>query len=276
MKYNMTDITIRLDDKIELDTIVKESNEAFKSVSGVDSSFEKSSIQTHTGILNPTQPGEYTITINGQQLSIKVLDPSVSGIIDDFEDQNLTEYPYNQGDDWGIVSGGLTDDSNYHLKRTGTSSGQSGPQMFSVPGDGLERYPKKGDRIEYYFQDITGSQAEFRWSVPNSNEENPGGYELEHGNKNNNLTLAYRDDNYNSLESVSNNYNNNVVYRVEIDWTDPIEARIYDTSTGNQEVSLSHPEPTNATKDGGIGFSDNGPVKSGSCAFDMLSIKPIN
>lgn len=67
-----------------------------------------------------------------------------------------------------------------------------------------------------------------------------------------------------------------MVYRVEIDWTDPIEARVYDTSTESLEVSLSHPEPSDAVTDGGIGFSDNGPVSSGSCAFDMVSIGPIN
>lgn len=201
------------------------------------------------------------------------------GIVDDFEDSDLSEYPFNQGNDWSVVDGGLIDGSNHHIQRTGTSSGQSGPQIHSVPGDGLPRYPVKGNTIEYYFQDKTGSQAEFRFGILNSNEENPGGYELEHGNKNNNFTMIFRDGNGNSSKLFSNSltWNQNHTYRVEIEWGDTITATAFDhDGDGSKVVTDSTPEKTDLdahNKNGGISFSDNGPVNSNSCAFDNLSVR---
>lgn len=70
------DIKMSLEDTLELDTIIEESNRASDSLTYDSDNFELSEIQTHTNILNPKNPGEYTITVNGQNISVKVTDPS--------------------------------------------------------------------------------------------------------------------------------------------------------------------------------------------------------
>jgi hypothetical protein len=75
----MTDITISLDDILELDTIIEASGKASDPVKITDGTegtdFDLEDIQTHTSIFNPTNPGTYNIEVNGQKLTIKVLDP---------------------------------------------------------------------------------------------------------------------------------------------------------------------------------------------------------
>lgn len=49
----MPDITISLDDTLELDAIIKESSSIDNVVSYDSSKFDLNGIQTHTGIFNP-------------------------------------------------------------------------------------------------------------------------------------------------------------------------------------------------------------------------------
>lgn len=67
-----------LDDTLELDEIIQEwsRNNSNLNLNGDESSFDISGIQTKTSILNPKETGDYTITINGQELSVKVTSPS--------------------------------------------------------------------------------------------------------------------------------------------------------------------------------------------------------
>lgn len=95
----MADITMSLDDTLELDTVVEESVDALDPISNIDSTFNQKGIRTYTGILDPTEPGKYTINVNGQELSIKVRDPNnipsdgLSGysITDPNDNLNLTD-----------------------------------------------------------------------------------------------------------------------------------------------------------------------------------------
>lgn len=273
-------ITMNVDDTLELDYLVEQVSDDAIGVSSEPNNVSTSIdyISTKTGIFNPPDTGTYQLNINDQTIKIEVTDIP-NGIVDDFENSDLSEYPFNQGNDWSVVDGGLIDGSNHHIQRTGTSSGQSGPQIHSVPGDGLPRYPVKGNTIEYYFQDKTGSQAEFRFGTLNSNEESSGGYELEHGNKNNNFTMIFIDgnDNFSTLFSNSLTWNQNHTYRVEIEWGDTITATAFDhDGDGSEVVTDSTPDKTDLdahNKNGGISFSDNGPVNSNSCAFDNLSVR---
>jgi len=77
----MTDVTMSLDDTLELDTIIKESNKPIQPINSVKHDIDGSShknqlqgIQTNTVIFNPPKSGTYTIKINGQELNIKVTD----------------------------------------------------------------------------------------------------------------------------------------------------------------------------------------------------------
>lgn len=76
----MADITMSLNDTLELDTIIKESADATVPITVADGTegtdFDLDGIQTHTGIFNPTNSGTYNINIKGQELTVKVTKPS--------------------------------------------------------------------------------------------------------------------------------------------------------------------------------------------------------
>jgi hypothetical protein len=72
----MADITMRLDDTLELDTIIKESDLASDSVSFDSNKFNSTGIQTHTEIFSPQEAGTYSIEVSGQELTVKLTDPS--------------------------------------------------------------------------------------------------------------------------------------------------------------------------------------------------------
>jgi hypothetical protein len=76
MFYNMADITISLDDTLELDTIIKKSTSADNPVTYNSNEFNFTGIQTHTGIFDPKKSGTNNITINGQTLTVKVTEPT--------------------------------------------------------------------------------------------------------------------------------------------------------------------------------------------------------
>ena len=94
----MADITLSLDDTLELDEIIQEwsRTDSNLSLNGDESSFDISGLQTKTSILNPQEPGNYTITINGQDLSVKVRDPST---IPDSAVHQWTADTYDDGND---------------------------------------------------------------------------------------------------------------------------------------------------------------------------------
>jgi hypothetical protein len=94
----MPDITMSLNDTLEIDAIIQESNKPENIINITDGTegtdFDLDGIQTHTGIFNRKNSGTYNININGQELTVKVTDPSnvPDKIVDDFEDQDMSEY----------------------------------------------------------------------------------------------------------------------------------------------------------------------------------------
>ena len=96
----MADIIMSLDDTLELDTIIKESNIASDPIEDVKyngsstNEYDSDNIQTHTSIFKPRKSGTYDIFVNGQKLTIEVTDPNT---IPDpyihltFENSNLSD-----------------------------------------------------------------------------------------------------------------------------------------------------------------------------------------
>lgn len=82
------DIEMNVDDVLELDTIIKDSNIASDPIENIkhqgsdSTSHNLSTIETHTSIFDPKDSGEYTIKINGQDLFINVLDSTDSVVLD--------------------------------------------------------------------------------------------------------------------------------------------------------------------------------------------------
>lgn len=75
----MSDIKMSLDDTLELDAIIQEwdpnSNDIIKVTS--NKTYDLNGIKKHTGVFNPTESGEHTIEINGQILTIEVIDDEI-------------------------------------------------------------------------------------------------------------------------------------------------------------------------------------------------------
>lgn len=97
----MADITMSLDDTLELDAIVQKWEDPNNIVSDDDNNFDMSGFQTNTRVLDPQNAGTYDITINGQTLTVKVTDPidiPASALTEDlvawyrFEDGDARDY----------------------------------------------------------------------------------------------------------------------------------------------------------------------------------------
>lgn len=114
----MSDITLSLDDTLELDEIIQEwsRTDSNLNLNGDESSFDISGLQTKTSILNPQEPGEYTITINGQDLSVEVTDPSTI--------PNNPIYNYESGS----ITGWQNDNSKSLSAVTTTNDGTDSPE----------------------------------------------------------------------------------------------------------------------------------------------------
>lgn len=136
-----------LDDTLELDAIIKEWNDPNNIVKVSDKdSLNLSGFQTSTRVIDPQEPGEYTITINGQDITVEVTNPinRPSTVVDVFEDGNTNEYQ--------TVNGGWSASTNHVWE--GSYSGRfdqsASHKAFSSQGDGLNYYPKQGDAVEWY------------------------------------------------------------------------------------------------------------------------------
>jgi hypothetical protein len=85
----MADIEMTTDDTLELDTIIEFSSRAKKPINVTEGSdYNITGFQTHTGVFDPESSGDYTIEVNGQELSIKVRDNNRPKTLD-FEDQTV-------------------------------------------------------------------------------------------------------------------------------------------------------------------------------------------
>lgn len=148
----MPDITMSLDDTLEIDTIIEESTRASEPITEIKyegnqtNDYNSRGIQTHTEVFEPKKSGNYTITVNGQDISIDVKSPRSipSTVVESFEDGSNDEYQ--------TVNGGWSTSTNYVWE--GTYSGRfdqnASHKAFSSEGDGLNYYPKQGDVVEWY------------------------------------------------------------------------------------------------------------------------------
>lgn len=148
--YNMADITMSVDDTLELDAVIKEWNDPDNIVEQNNDKFEISGLTTHTKILNPLESGTYDISVNGQKLTVEVLDSSI--LIEGFEEGDLSYYTSHNGTS-GYYEGGsdtITSDKSYE----GSNSlriylkGQNGNRKVST--DSLTKSPSRGDNFKYY------------------------------------------------------------------------------------------------------------------------------
>lgn len=178
----MADITMNVDDTLELDTIIKNSNIALDPVSvssDNNSNYNIQGFKTHTCVFDPVDSDIYTIDINGQELTIEVVDDAVKPI-DDFSDGNLTEYEDYGGDTVGGLSeSSIVSESNTSVPDSNslsiyTTSKDSG--IHAPKGDSAINYPVLGDNFYGYFYPKNGQDISFAWCRTNSGEDTVGYY----------------------------------------------------------------------------------------------------
>lgn len=111
----MADITMRLDDTLELDTIIKEDSSAVNPIGTVTKISDNSTynnvfdgFQTKTAVFNPPESGEFKIPVNGQELIVKVRDPAPPN-------RGVSYYEFEQDltDSWSNLNGTINNNINY-------------------------------------------------------------------------------------------------------------------------------------------------------------------
>lgn len=251
---NDFDLTMNLNDTLELDAIIQEWN-SINDIANVKTTKNHSikGIQTNTVIFDPEDSGTHKIDINGQILKINVQDKSGVQIIDNFENGNLSKYSGSTGSFSVNNSGSYK--GTHHLQINGTYN----KHIYSYPGDGLSYYPKRGDKFElYYYADGFGSGSPPFESIPSFGVSDSSNYYRCFINGNNGRFDINRISSGNSensdFQSVS--YPSRVWLRIEIDFgytsSDIVSAKLErtDTNTVLANVSITDTEYDS----GGIGF----------------------
>lgn len=171
----MADITMSLEDTLELDTIIEESSRASNPLGSVvkdeDGSIHNDKLngfQHHTVSFKPSEPGTYKIPINGQELTVKVsgkFNVPDSKIFYNFEDnksdKSIDKSP-NSNDGSFIGSPTYTNNSVYGNKALSTDSSSG----VNYPDTGVVR-PTKNWSVVLFIRDpnLTGSNLRYYWSA---------------------------------------------------------------------------------------------------------------
>lgn len=168
-------------------------------------------------------------------------------IIDDFEDNDLTEY---SGDTGGMsTTTAAAQHGTYGLENTGGGYLQIGSQ----PGDGLNYYPQQGDAVEWYVNPAS-TYSIFMWGTQAIGDVT---YYARPRPDNNVLELELNGTTYSTAQTFSDN----TWYQMRLEWDDGATfggtagdhtVYVYDMS-GNQLVSISENENTYSS--GGVEMS---------------------
>lgn len=162
----MADISMGLDETLELDTIIKQSSIAQNPINNITytgpntKDYNMRGIEKHTSVFDPQEPGAYTIAVNGQELSVEVTDTSTipDSVVDQFEWGGPVSDHYSVFEgDASIDQTSPVYEGSYSLK----PDSSTGTELHSFPGDGLSYYPQSGDQILFHVYDTaSGGGAE--------------------------------------------------------------------------------------------------------------------
>lgn len=148
---NDYDIIMGLDETLELDLAIDKWNSPNNIINTTHSKdYSLTGIQTKTGIYDPKDPGIHTIKVNGQDLKIKVRDPSKipDSVIFDFESNDLSNFDTTSG----LQTSGTSLNGNY--------SGYSGTNNKTVATATVyENSGLKPTEVEYYYNNSSNGAA---------------------------------------------------------------------------------------------------------------------
>ncbi|NHN41750.1 PQQ-binding-like beta-propeller repeat protein [Halorubellus sp. JP-L1] len=167
------------------------------------------------------------------------------GVVDDFEDGDLTEYVARDGPkaNWAADAQELQ------------FQGGDGADLQSHGG--LPRYPRRGDRFRLEFGTMGNwdGYAMFSFGIADP-EDFQRRYELEFEPADDEVRLQYSrsPDDEETIARTNVDLNRDWYYVMTVDWAATGDEIVVTVGTQNPWVELSAPEPDGAPTDGGIGF----------------------
>ncbi|WP_227133900.1 outer membrane protein assembly factor BamB family protein [Halorubellus salinus] len=177
-------------------------------------------------------------------------------IVDDFEDDDLTEYVAADGPkaNWSVVG-----DHVNHGRHALQFQGGEGTDLQSHRG--LPAYPKRGDRFKLMFGTFGNwnGYAMFSFAIADPDDFQRR-YELEFEPAADEVRLQYSraPDDEETIASANVDLQQDWFYLVTVDWAASSDDIVVSIGTQNPWVELRAPEPDGAPTEGGIGFYGSG------------------
>lgn len=252
----MADITMTLNDTLELDTMIKKSPAATEPIGEVKKNKEGNynnnltGIQNNTAIFDPPEPGLYTIPINGQVLEVEVTDPT------DIPDEGLLLEGFENGsldsDYGGVKSSSTVQNSNIY-------NGNYALEINDAKGQGIAQTDitiERGYRVSGWVQAQSGGynyRASIYWFTQSSTSE-PNGYIQRASVTENEMSIwKINDSGINVIDSDSVSLSGDTWYECEfVPHTDGTEDWYMYNTDGEQIASLKTSDGT--YNSGGFGF----------------------
>jgi hypothetical protein len=184
-----------------------------------------------------------------------------TGIIDDYEDNDLSEYSNVTGNT--AVQSNVVHDGTYAI-RTEESSSEDG---HAGSMSGLPRYPQAGDTFQYWARSVQGNSTEVGFGIQEDTKDN--GYDILFNDSRIDIR-RWDNDSVTALSSKSVSTSADTWYRIVVDWGSggDLVATLYDES-GTELASTS---ATDTNYSGG-GISVGGGGTSGDkWYFDTFEI----
>lgn len=172
-----------------------------------------------------------------------------AGLVDGFEDQDLSEYSKDTGA--CTIQSTTVKEGTYALQMDDSSA----PAIWSV--DGLPRYPKAGDTFQAWWNVEDGSNAVvLHWGIQHDDADWPPRYFLQYTGSD--LYLKKKANGTDTtLASTAWTASASTWYRSEVQWAEDgtMTCTVYDDA-GTQQVQISGTDTD--YNSGGVGFQHNG------------------
>lgn len=209
----------------------------------------------------------YDLAANGVygQSNGRYVDTLVA-FVDDFEDQDLTEYSGDTGSFSFTSDTSKVTEGTYALNDTGSTS------HLITSSSGLDNYPSRGDkwRADVYIGNGGNERLQLIFHRQDSNNYYWAFLEADDGT----LKLRKTESGSSSdLASTTFSYSGSTIYQVEVDTTDTaghdIVLTLYDEG-GSQLTSITGNDST--LDSGGIGYNHNASATPAESALDNWRI----
>lgn len=267
----MVDITMSVDDTLEIDAIIQnwdaKSDNTINVTEGTD--YNLSGFQTRTGVFNPQSSGNYTITVNSQTLSIKVNDSTnvPSNSVDTFEDGNIDEY-----NTYSIVSASAQTNTVYEGTYSLKVSAQNNTDSAIVSTSGLN-YPNAGEKVDVWTKFGQADVTSVGYGMQ-SQTSTPNGYYNTLNIRDNEMILAIDNNLGNNSKPVS--LDRTTWYRMRFIWktNGELTFELYDQPAKDNPNPLEtiNENDTSYTS-GGISFKPSKITSDGQSTFYDKMIK---